>query len=85
MLKEKLKSTTLGCLRALSAPSTSFLKFKASFGVERDEGRGMVGLGWVGTAVKDMKFLRTATANQRGAIKTRREIKNIPAVPVHPN
>lgn len=48
-----------------SAPSTSFLKFRASFGVERDEGRGLVGLVWVEPAVRDMKFLRTAAANLR--------------------
>lgn len=40
-----------------------FLKFKASFGLERNEGRGMVGLEWVEPAVKYMEFLRTATAN----------------------
>lgn len=62
MLKENLKSITPGCLQALSAPSTSCLKFEASFlGGEVGE-KGVVGLGWVGPAVKDFKFLRTAKA-----------------------
>lgn len=45
MLKENLKSITPGCLQGLSAPSTSCLKFEASFVGGGDRGRGMVGFG----------------------------------------
>lgn len=61
-------------------PSGSFGSFhvlsevEASFVGGEDRGRGMVGLGWVGHAVKYLKFLRTATAKaipaSRGSRKT---------------
>lgn len=69
MLKENLKSITPGCLQGLSAPSTSCLKFEASFVGGGDRGRGMVGLGWVGHAVRRFEIPQDSYSKSNTCIK----------------